>query len=166
MFMCNNAWSGSKSKIREVSKLKKQLITLVCLIIGTCTAGALASAAPVMSMAQPSVVERISEEAATAAAATAPVMDAVGGFKIRRAGRRAIRQALRNRGGLGVIAPLAPIIHVGGASSAKRAAERAVGGRAVRVVRQGRKFVVTVVSGGSAKRCIVDAQSGQVLGCR
>ena len=154
-------------EIHEVSKLKKQFITLACLIIGTCTGGALASAAPVASMAQPSVVERIAEEAATAAATNAPVMEAAGGFKkIRRARRKRARRALRMRGGLGLVAPLAPTIQVAGASSAKRAAERAAGGRAVRVVRKGRKFIVTVVSGGSARRCIVDAQSGEVLGCR
>lgn len=130
MFMCNTAWSGSKSHLREVSKLKKQITILICLILGTCTAGAVAFAGPVTSLTQPSVLERITEDAASDAAA------------------------------------IVPTIHVGGASSAKRAAERAVGGRAVRVVRKGRRFVVTVISGGNAKRCIVDAQSGQVLRCR
>ncbi len=164
--MCNTACSGSKSGIREVSKLKKQLITLICLIIGTCTVGAFAFAAPVTSMTQPSVLKRITQDATTDAMTSLPLMDAAGGFKAKRAARRRARRALRKRGGLGFVAPLAPIIHVAGASSAKRAAERAVGGRAVRVVRKGRKFVVTVISGGSARRCIVDAQSGQVLGCR
>jgi len=163
--MCNNACSGSKPGIREVSKLKKQFITLICLIIGTCTAGAFAFAAPVASMTQPSVLERITEDATTDAAAALPLVDVAGGFRAKRAARRA-RRGIRKRGGLGLVAPLAPIIRVAGASSAKRAAERAVGGRAVSVVRKGRKFIVTVISGGSAKRCIVDAQSGQVLGCR
>jgi len=59
-----------------------------------------------------------------------------------------------------------PVINVAGESDAKRAAESAAGGRAVSVVRSGNNFVVTVVAGGSAKRCVVDANSGQVLGCR
>jgi hypothetical protein len=59
-----------------------------------------------------------------------------------------------------------PVIKVAGASAAKRAAERAAGGRAVSVVRSGGNFVVTVVTGGSAKRCVVDANSGRVRGCR
>lgn len=137
--MCNNAWSGSKSAPHEVSKLKKLLITLICLMIGTSTAGVSASAAPVTSMTQLSVVDSITENVTD----TSPLMDATGG--------------------LGVVAPL---IRVAGASSAKRAAERAAGGRAVKVVKKGGRFIVTVVSGGSARRCIVDAQSGQVLGCR
>ncbi|MEM7637032.1 MAG: hypothetical protein AAF299_20915 [Pseudomonadota bacterium] len=61
---------------------------------------------------------------------------------------------------------IAPLVRVAGASSAKRAAERAAGGRAVKVVKKGGRFIVTVVSGGSARRCVVDAKSGQVLGCR
>lgn len=127
VFMCNTAWSGSKSEFREVSKLKNQFIILICLIVGTSTAGALAVAGPVASMTQASVLEHITKDADADATA---------------------------------------IILVAGASSAKRAAERAVGGRAVRVVKKGRNFVVTVISGGNAKRCIVDAQSGQVRGCR
>lgn len=166
MFMCNTAWSGSKSHLREVSKLKKQLTILICLILGTCTAGAVAFAGPVTSLTQPSVLESITEDAASDAAASVPLVDVAGGFQAKRAARRRNRRAFRKRRGQGFVAPLAPIIHVAGASSAKRAAERAVGGRAVRVVRKGRRFVVTVISGGNAKRCIVDAQSGQVLRCR
>lgn len=108
-------------------------------MIGTSTAGVSASAAPVTSMTQLSVVDSITENVTD----TSPLMDATGG--------------------LGVVAPL---IRVAGASSAKRAAERAAGGRAVKVVKKGGRFIVTVVSGGSARRCVVDAQSGQVLGCR
>lgn len=128
--MCNNAWSGSKSAPHEVSKLKKLLITLICLVIGTGTAGVSASAAPVMSLTQSSVLENINESATANSAGTLP------------------------------------LIRVAGASSAKRAAERAAGGRAVKVVKKGGRFIVTVVSGGSARRCVVDARSGQVLGCR
>lgn len=167
--MCNNAWSGSKSAPHEVSKLKKLLITLICLMIGTSTAGVSASAAPVTSMTQVSVLESITEGATADAADALPLMDAAGGFKLERAiGRRADR-ALRRRGGLGRRGErpaIAPLIRVAGASSAKRAAERAAGGRAVKVVKKGGRFIVTVVSGGSARRCVVDAQSGQVLGCR
>lgn len=137
--MCDNAWSGSKSAPHEVSKLKKLLITLICLVIGTGTAGVSASAAPVTSMTHISVLDSITEDVT----GMSPFMDATGG--------------------LGVVAPL---IRVAGASSAKRAAERAAGGRAVKVVKKGGRFIVTVVSGGSARRCVVDAQSGQVLGCR
>jgi len=128
--MCDNAWSASKSAPHEVSKLKKLLITLICLVIGTGTAGVSASAAPVMSMTQSSVLENITGSATA---------DSAGAL---------------------------PLIRVAGASSAKRAAERAAGGRAVKVVKKGGRFIVTVVSGGSARRCVVDAQSGQVLGCR
>ena len=128
--MCNNAWSGLKSAPHEVSKLKKLLITLICLVIGTGTAGVSASAAPVMSMTQSSILENPTGSATTNSA--------------------------------GIL----PLIRVAGASSAKRAAERAAGGRAVKVVKKGGRFIVTVVSGGSARRCVVDAQSGQVLGCR
>ena len=128
--MCNTAWSRPKSDMGEVSKLKKQLIALICLMIGTSTAGVFASAGPLTSMTQPSVLNSVTEFSAAEAAAAAP------------------------------------LVRVSGASSAKRAAERAAGGRAVKVVKQGGKFVVTVVSGGSARRCIVDAKSGQVLGCR
>ena len=161
--MCNNAWSGSKSAPHEVSKLKKLFITLICLMIGTGTAGVSASAAPVMSLTQASVLESITERAAADAADTLPLVDTTGGFRVTRAIGRRVDRALRGRGGLAAIAPL---IRVAGASSAKRAAERAVGGRAVRVVKRGGRFIVTVVSGGTARRCVVDAQSGQVLGCR
>ncbi len=130
VFMCDIAWSGSKSAPHEVSKLKKLIVTLICLVIGTCTAGVSASAAPVTSMTQTTVVEDIAD------AAQADI-DAI-----------------------------APLVRVAGASSAKRAAERAAGGRAVKVVKKGGRFIVTVVSGGSARRCVVDAKSGQVLGCR
>lgn len=122
-----------------MSKLKKLSITLICLMIGTSTAGVSASAAPVTSMTQLSVVDSITEDAAS----ISPLMDATGGLAV-----------------------VAPLIRVAGASSAKRAAERAAGGRAVKVVKKGGRFIVTVVSGGSATRCVVDAQSGQVLGCR
>lgn len=168
MFMCNNAWSGSKSAPREVSKLKKLLITLICLMIGTGTAGVAASAGPVTSMMQASALNLISDDAAATATDALPLMDANGGFRPNRAmGRRAYRTLRKpgdaGRGGFGAVAPL---IRVAGASSAKRAAERAAGGRAVRVVKKGGRFIVTVVSGGSARRCVVDAQSGRVLGCR
>jgi hypothetical protein len=128
--MCNTAWSRPKLETGEVSKLKRQLIALICLMIGTSTAGVFAFAGPLTSMTQPSVLNSVTEFSAAEAAAAAP------------------------------------LVRVSGASSAKRAAERAAGGRAVKVVKQGGKFVVTVVSGGSARRCIVDAKSGQVLGCR
>ena len=164
--MCNTAWSGSKSELREVSKLKKQTIILICLLWGTCTAAASAFAGPVTSMTQSSMVQEIVEEAAAEAAADAPVTEAGRRIGIRRALRRQARRAGRQRGGLGMVAPRAPVIRVAGASSAKRAAERAAGGRAVKVVRKGRRFVVTVISGGNAKRCTVDAKSSRVLGCR
>lgn len=167
--MCNDAWSGSKSAPHEVSKLKKLLITLICLVIGTGTAGVSASAAPVMSMTQSSVFESLTAGATANAADTLPLVDANGGFRLQPAiGRRADR-ALRKRHNLdrrGDFSAIAPFIRVAGASSAKRAAERAAGGRAVKVVKKGGRFIVTVVSGGSARRCVVDAQSGQVLGCR
>lgn len=164
--MCNTAWSGSKSELREVSKLRRKLIILICLIWGTCTAGALAFAGPVTSMTQSSVLEGITQDAASDATANIPPVDAGGRFRIRQALLRLGPRADWQRDGLGLVAPLAPVIRVASASSAKRAAERAVGGRAVKVVRKGRRFVVTVISGGNAKRCTVDAQSGQVLGCR
>ncbi len=169
VFMCNNAWSVSKSAPHEVSELKKLLITLICLMIGTGTAGVSASAAPVMSMTQTSILENMTERAMADAEDALPLMDATGSFRSQRAiGRRADR-ALRRPGGFGNrggLAAIAPLIRVAGASSAKRAAERAAGGRAVKVVKKGGRFIVTVVSGGSARRCVVDAQSGQVLGCR
>ncbi len=168
MFMCNNAGSGSKSAPHEVSKLKKLLITLICLMIGTGTAGVVASAGPVTSMTKAAVLEVMTGDEAPEAVEALPLMDANGGFRPNRAtGTRAYR-ALRKQGGL---APrgsgaIAPLIRVAGASSAKRAAERAAGGRAVKVVKKGGRFIVTVVSGGSAQRCVVDAQSGRVLSCR
>ena len=155
--MCNTAWSGSKSELREVSKLKRKLIIMVCLIWGTCTAGALAFAGPATFMTQSSVLQGITEDAASDAAAS---------LRIRQTLLTPGLRANWQRDGHGLAAPLAPVIQVASASSAKRAAERAVGGRAVKVVRKGRRFVVTVVSGGNAKRCTVDAQSGRVLGCR
>jgi hypothetical protein len=169
VFMCNNAWSVSKSAPHEVSKLKKLLITLICLVIGTGTAGVSASAAPVMSVMQASVLETMTEGPTADAADALPLMDAAGRFRPQRAvGRRADRALRRPRGfgSRGGLADIAPLIRVAGASSAKRAAERAAGGRAVKVVKKGGRFIVTVVSGGSARRCVVDAQSGQVLGCR
>lgn len=166
--MCNNAWSGSKSAPHEVSELKKLLITLICLMIGTGTAGTVASAAPVTSMTKASVLEVVTADDAQEAIDSLPLMDANGSFRPNRAvGRRAYQSPGKLGGivkrGLGAIAPL---IRVAGASSAKRAAERAAGGRAVRVVKKGGRFIVTVVSGGSARRCVVDAKSGRVLGCR
>ena len=167
--MCDNAWSGSKSAPHEVSKLKKLLITLICLVIGTGTASVSTSAAPVMSMTHISVLDSVTEDMTVDSADTLPFVDATGGFRLQRAiGRRADR-ALRKRrdlGRRGDFSAIAPLIRVAGASSAKRAAERAAGGRAVKVVKKGGRFIVTVVSGGSARRCVVDARSGQVLGCR
>lgn len=166
--MCNNAWSGSKSAPHEVSKLKKLFISLICLVIGTCTAGVSTFAAPVTSMTQTSVLENIADDAQADATGSLPLMDATGGFRYERAIGRRVDRALRKRRdlGRGGLAGIAPLIRVAGASSAKRAAERAAGGRAVRVVKKGGRFIVTVVSGGSARRCVVDAKSGQVLGCR
>ncbi|MEP1147381.1 MAG: hypothetical protein ABJK67_03660 [Anderseniella sp.] len=145
------------------------MIILICLVIGTGTAGVSASAAPVMSMTQSSILENMTGRAAADAADTLPLLDATGGFRLQRAiGRRADRalRKRRNLGRQGDFSAGAPLIRVAGASSAKRAAERAAGGRAVRVVKKGGRFIVTVVSGGSARRCVVDAKSGQVLGCR
>ncbi len=169
--MCHTAWSHPKSDMGEVNKLKKQLIALICLIIGTSTAAVFASAGPLTSMTHPSVLQNIAEDATADISAALPLVDAEGrlragrggGRRLDRAFGRRLDRAFRRRGSFGLTEPL---IRVAGASSAKRAAERAAGGRAVSVVKQGGKFVVTVVSGGSAKRCIVDAKSGQVLGCR
>ncbi len=172
-----------------MSKLKKQIITLICLIIGTSAAGVFASAAPVTSLTHDSVVESITEDAMSDAAATFPLMDAGSRLKVRRGmgrslnrafGMRAAGRSLERAFGMRAagrsldrafgmrngFADIVPFTRVAGASSAKRAAERAAGGRAVSVVKKDGQFVVTVISGGSARRCIVDAKSGQVLGCR
>ncbi len=57
------------------------------------------------------------------------------------------------------------VVHVAGPAEAVRAAEGFAQGRAVNVQKKGNKFIVTVVAGGSAVRCLVDADSGRVLGC-
>ena len=163
VFMCNTAWSASKSGIREESKLKQQFITLICLLIGACTAGICASAAPVAPMMHSTMLKEIAKQAAPEADAASPHMDAGSGVKLWSGDGWLAGRTSRQRGGLEEVAP---VIRVAGASSAKRAAEQAAGGRAVSVVRKGGRFVVTVISGGTARRCIVDAQSGQVLECR
>ena len=162
-FMCNTAWSSSKSGIREESKLNKQFIILICLLIGTCTAGVNASAAPVASVLHSTILKGMAKQAASEADALLPDMDAGGGFRLWSGAGGRDDRGFRQRGGF---EDIAPVIRVAGASSAKRAAEQAAGGRAVSVVKKGGRFVVTVISGGTARRCIVDAQSGQVLECR